>query len=87
MLRDWRASICLGSRVEEEGVLVVGGVGEDVGEEAGETTGVAGLVAFVVVAAEVVVETRRRRNNGNTSSGGGGGSMMNRERVLISLAV
>ncbi|KAL4279755.1 hypothetical protein GQ457_03G036250 [Hibiscus cannabinus] len=67
MLRDWSASICLGSSGEEDGgALVVGEVGEDVGagvgvgDDAG-VLGVVGLVALRVVEAEMTVAERRKR--------------------------
>lgn len=73
MLRDSSASICLGSRVEEEeeeeeGVSVVG-------------EGVRGSleVAFVVVvAAEMTAERRRKRKrkSGSELRDGGGGFMV-----------
>ncbi|KAL4336112.1 hypothetical protein GQ457_07G029750 [Hibiscus cannabinus] len=72
MLKDWSASICLGSSGEEVGALVVGEVGEDVGDSMG-VLGVAGLVAF----AGVAVEERRKRKKNN---GGGSGFMVERER-------
>ncbi|KAJ6926067.1 hypothetical protein NC651_010493 [Populus alba x Populus x berolinensis] len=78
MSRDWRALSCLGFKVElleGKGVLVVGGVGEEVGEGEG------GRVAMgeAEAASVVVAEMRKRRRRGRRR-GVGGGDIVGRDR-------
>jgi hypothetical protein len=68
--------------MEGEGVLVVGGVGEAVGE--GEGGRVA--LAVTVAASAVVVRRRRRRRRttrGRKSGGFGGSEVRERERDIV----
>jgi len=65
--------------MEGEGVLVVGGVGEAVGE--GEGGRVA--LAVTVAASAVVVRRRRRTTRGRKSGGFGGSEVRERERDIV----
>jgi len=65
--------------MEGEGVLVVGGVGEAVGE--GEGGRVA--LAVTVAASAVVVRRRRRRRRGRKSGGFGGSEVRETERDIV----
>lgn len=82
MFRDCRALICFGSKGEGcEEATGVGGVGEEVGAEAGGRVLVE-WVAEVTVVMVVVVVVRRRTRKRN----GGVGFMVLREKVEVSFS-
>lgn len=77
MFRDCRALICLGSKGEGcEEATGVGGVGEEVGAEAGGRVLVAWVAEVTVV---MVVVVRRRRRRRRRKRNGGVGFMVLRE--------